>query len=110
MTNQQPLLDRIRDLETTVFSLETKLAVRGYEAQIDDLQNALFQAQKAAIDLAKKVETLEAQLAQAVWNYGEAKREVLMEREACAKLADEVERGGRWFNELPAAIRARGTT
>ena len=110
MTNQQALLERIRDLEATIFSLETKLAVRGYEAQIDDLQNALFQSQKAAIDLAKKVETLEAQLAQAVWNYGEAKREVLAEREACAKLADEVERGGRWFNELPAAIRARGAT
>ena len=38
MTNQQPLLDRIRDLEA-------------------------------------KVEKLETQLAQAVWNYGEAKRE-----------------------------------
>ena len=73
MTNQQPLLDRIRDLQA-------------------------------------KVETLETQLTQSVWNYGEAKREVLMEKKACAKLADEVEGGGRWFNELPAVIRARGTT
>jgi hypothetical protein len=30
------------------------------------------------------------------------------EREACAALADEVVEGKRWFNDLPAAIRARG--
>ena len=33
---------------------------------------------------------------------------VEFEREACAKLADEVVEGKRWFNDLPAAIRARG--
>ena len=32
------------------------------------------------------------------------------EREACAKLADEVVEGKRWFNDLPAAIRARSNT
>lgn len=33
---------------------------------------------------------------------------VLEEREACAKLADKVVEGKLWFNDLPAAIRARG--
>jgi len=41
MTDRQALLDRVRDLEAAVFSLETKLAVRGYEEQMDDLQNAI---------------------------------------------------------------------
>jgi len=33
--------------------------------------------------------------------------EVLAEREACAKVADKVVEGKLWFNDLPAAIRAR---
>jgi len=32
------------------------------------------------------------------------------EREACARLADEVVDGKRWFNDLPSAIRLRGNT
>jgi hypothetical protein len=32
------------------------------------------------------------------------------EREACARLAEEVVDGKRWFNDLPSAIRARGNT
>jgi hypothetical protein len=59
MTDRQALLDRVRDLEASVFSLETKLAVRGYEEQIGDLQSALFQAQTAAIALAHKVKAYE---------------------------------------------------
>lgn len=34
---------------------------------------------------------------------------VKAEREACAKLADKVVEGKLWFNDLPAAIRARST-
>lgn len=68
MTDRQALLDRIRDLEATVFSLETKLAVRGYEEQIDDLQKTLFQAQTAAIALAHKVEMYEDALGEIAWS------------------------------------------
>ena len=68
MTDRQELLDRIRDLEAAVFSLETKLAVRGYENQIDDLQSALFQAQSAAIGLAHKVKTYETALEEITWS------------------------------------------
>ena len=35
---------------------------------------------------------------------------VRAEREARAKLADKVVEGKLWFNDLPAAIRARGNT
>ena len=68
MTDQQALLDRIRDLEDTVFSLETKLAVRVYEAQIGDLQGALFQAQAAAMALAHKVKMYEDALGEIAWS------------------------------------------
>ena len=33
---------------------------------------------------------------------------VEQEREACAKMAEEVGMGKRWFNDLPSDIRARG--
>lgn len=33
---------------------------------------------------------------------------VAAEREACARMAEEVGMGKRWFNDLPADIRARG--
>lgn len=33
---------------------------------------------------------------------------VAEEREACAKMAEEVGMGKRWFNDLPSDIRARG--
>lgn len=68
MSDRQALLDRIRDLETTVFGYETKLAVRGYENQLDDLQNALFQAQNAAIGLAHKVKMYETALEEIAWS------------------------------------------
>ena len=60
--------DRVRDLEAAVFSLETKLAVRGYEEQMDVLQNALFQAQTAAIGLAHKVKMYETALEEIAWS------------------------------------------
>lgn len=68
MTGQQALLDRIRDLEATVFSLETKLAVHGYEKQLDDLERALFQAQTAAIALTHKVKMYEDALGEIAWS------------------------------------------
>lgn len=34
--------------------------------------------------------------------------EIAAEREACAKMAEEVSMGKRWFNDLPSDIRARG--
>lgn len=36
------------------------------------------------------------------------KHAVEQEREACAKMAEEVGMGKRWFNDLPSDIRARG--
>ncbi len=68
MTDRQALLDRVRDLEAAVFSPETKLAVRGYEEQMDVLQNALFQAQNAAIGLAHKVKMYETALEEIAWS------------------------------------------
>ena len=61
MTDRQALLDRIRDLESAVFSLKTKLAVRGYEKQIDDLQ-------ASAIGLAHKVKMYETALGEIAWS------------------------------------------
>ena len=61
MTDRQALLDRIRDLESAVFSLKTKLAVRGYESQIDSLQTA-------AIGLAHKVKMYETALEEIAWS------------------------------------------
>ena len=61
MTDRQPLLDRIRDLEAAVFSLENKLAVRGYENQIDDLQ-------ASSIGLAHKVKMYETALEEIAWS------------------------------------------
>ena len=34
--------------------------------------------------------------------------EIDTEREVCAQMADDVVAGKRWFNDLPADIRARG--
>ena len=36
--------------------------------------------------------------------------EIEAEREVCAQMADDVVAGKRWFNDLPADIRARGNT
>ena len=47
-------------------------------------------------------DTIEDLLVELEWQVRES------EREACAKLADEVVEGKRWFNDLPSAIRARG--
>jgi len=59
----------------------TKLELDWINKRIGTLESALFQAQEAAKDLEARLTKTEGWLSEAVWNYGELKREQLANQE-----------------------------
>jgi len=59
----------------------TKLELDWINKRIGTLESALFQAQEAAKDLEERLTKTEGWLSEAVWNYGELKREQLANQE-----------------------------
>jgi hypothetical protein len=70
----------------------TKLELDWINERIDPLEAALFQAQEAAKDLEARLTKTEGWLNEAMWNYGELKREQLANQEKTFIILEAIKR------------------
>jgi DNA anti-recombination protein RmuC len=75
---------------------------------IDGMQKQMQSSVDKAVNrmaTPQQIEKLEAQLGEAVWNYGEAMRALAAEREACAQMVERLGQEGYGTLAIAAALR-----